>query len=199
MKIPVSSIKVKKRVRKDFGDIEGLMASMEKLGLITPVTINEKHELIAGGRRLEAARRLGWTEIEAVILRNRDKAAMLEMELEENLQRAGFTEEELEQGYAALKKLRNPGHLRKLVRNIKRLFSFISLSDEHSSRPEKLARAKKIILVCMPVCIITAAAGSVLASEKIITPILHWTMDAAAALFFAAGITALVRYLFLKR
>ncbi len=199
MKIPVSAIKVKKRVRKDSGDIEGLMASMEKFGLITPITINAKHELIAGGRRLEAAKRLGWTEIEAAVLKNRDKTSMLEMELEENVQRSGFTREELEQGYASLKKLQNPGPLGKLIKSLKHFFSFISMSDEHSSRPEKILRARKLILICMPAGIITAAAGAVLASEKIITPVLHWALDGAAAIFLAGGILAAVRYLFLKR
>jgi ParB/RepB/Spo0J family partition protein len=53
--------------------IEGIMASMDKLGLQTPITVylDEKTGqpiLLVGGQRLEAARRLGWEVIAAKIV-----------------------------------------------------------------------------------------------------------------------------------
>ena len=38
--------------------------SISEIGLLNPITINQEHTLVAGLHRLEAAKRLGWTEIE---------------------------------------------------------------------------------------------------------------------------------------
>ncbi len=53
--------------------VEGIMASMDKLGLQTPITVYRDEKtgqpiLSVGGQRLEAARRLGWTFIPAIIV-----------------------------------------------------------------------------------------------------------------------------------
>ncbi|KXA95555.1 hypothetical protein AKJ65_01540 [candidate division MSBL1 archaeon SCGC-AAA259E19] len=71
-KIEVSKIKVGDRVRKDLGDIEGLARSIEDIGLLNPITVwrggDGTYNLVAGERRLEACKRLGWEEIEAIVL-----------------------------------------------------------------------------------------------------------------------------------
>jgi N6-adenosine-specific RNA methylase IME4 len=61
--LPINQIRVGKRHRKDLGDISGLAASMAELGLLHPVAVTPDGKLIAGGRRLAAAKRNGWTEI----------------------------------------------------------------------------------------------------------------------------------------
>ena len=75
MLIAPESIIVKKRIRRDIGDIEELMESLKKHGQLSPIIVNRNNELIAGFRRLQAAKKLGWTSIEAVIL---DKPSRLE-------------------------------------------------------------------------------------------------------------------------
>lgn len=123
MLINIEDIKIKKRVRKDLGDLEALKNSLRTYGLLNPITLNSKHELIAGERRLQAAKQLGWTNINAVILNNISDIDELEMELEENNQRKEFTDQELLEGYRRLEKLRNPGFLMRLWKAILKLFS----------------------------------------------------------------------------
>ena len=68
MKIPISEIKIGDRFRKDLGDIDLLVDSIARVGLIQPVIISEAKELICGRRRIAAYVKLGRTEIEAIVL-----------------------------------------------------------------------------------------------------------------------------------
>lgn len=114
MLVSIKDIKVKKRVRKDLGNLENLKDSLRRYGLLNPITLNSKYQLIAGERRLEAAKAIGWTSINANIIDNLTPLSQLEMELEENNQRKEFTDEELLEGYKRLARLRNPSPLRRL-------------------------------------------------------------------------------------
>ena len=87
MLVKIEDIKIKDRIRKDLGNLEDLKDSLRTYGLLNPVTINSKYELIAGQRRLEAAKALGWTSINANILSELTEVQELEIELEENNQR----------------------------------------------------------------------------------------------------------------
>ncbi len=109
MLVAIKDIKIKKRVRKDLGDLENLKDSLRTYGLLNPITLNSRYELIAGERRLTAATQLGWTNIQANIVDNLTEVEQLEMEIEENNQRKEFTDQELLQGYMRLERLRNPG------------------------------------------------------------------------------------------
>lgn len=122
MQLPLDQIKVKKRVRTQLGDLQPLMDSLDAHGLMNPVTVNSRYELIAGHRRLESARRLGWDMLEVRIVDARDELGMLELELEENLHRLDFTTLELAQARARIEKLRNPGLLRRIWRVLVRLY-----------------------------------------------------------------------------
>ncbi len=126
MLIPISSIKVKKRVRKDLGNLEELKASLRTYGLLNPITINSRYELIAGERRLTAATQLGWTNIQANIVDNLSEVEELEMEIEENNQRKEFTDQELLQGYIRLERLRNPNFFYRIYLFFKHLFQRIA-------------------------------------------------------------------------
>ena len=135
MLININDIKVKKRVRLDVGDLEPLKDSLRRYGLLNPITINSKHELIAGGRRLEAAKAIGWTSINAVVVDNLDPVTELEIELEEHNQRKAFTDAELLAGYKRLVKLQNPSILTKILNALK---SFVkSILDLIFSRKKK--------------------------------------------------------------
>ncbi len=123
MLVKIDDIKVKKRVRKDLGDLESLKDSLKTYGLMNPITLNSEYELVAGERRLEAAKLLGWERINANILDSTaNKIHQLEMELEENNQRKEFTDEELLEGYKRLERLKNPSILVKILNFIASLF-----------------------------------------------------------------------------
>ena len=123
MLINIEDIKVKKRVRRDLGDLTALKDSMHRYGLMNPITLNSNYELVAGERRLEAAKSLGWERINANILdSNVDNIRQLEMELEENNQRKEFTDEELMEGYKRLEKLKNPPLIMRTLKFIANIF-----------------------------------------------------------------------------
>ena len=78
------------RTTFDEQSLEELAASIKKLGIIQPLTVREtnqgRYQLIAGERRLRAARLAGLTHVPAFI-RTADDQAMLELALVENIQR----------------------------------------------------------------------------------------------------------------
>ncbi|MBQ8211299.1 MAG: ParB N-terminal domain-containing protein [Treponema sp.] len=125
MLIPIKDIKIKRRVRKDLGDLSALKESLKLYGLMNPITLNKKYELIAGERRLQAAKQLGWTTINANIIDNLSEIEQLEMELEENNQRKEFTDAELMEGYKRLERLKNPNFFYRIFLFFKRLFEKI--------------------------------------------------------------------------
>lgn len=122
MQVPIDRIKVKRRVRRDPGDIEALAASMNVHGLLHPIVLDRRNELIAGGRRLAAAKRLGWKTINALIVDADGKAGRLELELEENVQRSALSYMELEEGYARLERMRRPNIFLRIWEALKSLF-----------------------------------------------------------------------------
>lgn len=123
MLVSIKDIKVKRRVRKDLGSLEDLKNSLRRYGLLNPITLNSKYELVAGERRLEAAKAIGWTSINANILDNLSELSQLEMEIEENNQRKEFTDEELLEGYKRLERLRNPSFFQRIWNVIKAFFA----------------------------------------------------------------------------
>jgi ParB family chromosome partitioning protein len=123
MQVPLDDIIVKKRIRKDMGDIIALADSMKRYGQMNPIVLNSRNRLIAGGRRLEAARYLGWRTINAVVIDVNGSLPMLEYEVEENLQRQNFTTQELAQAAWRLNKLRNPGFFRRIWNALVRFFA----------------------------------------------------------------------------
>jgi ParB family chromosome partitioning protein len=59
----IDSIIVGARHRKDPGDLGKLAESIDRMGLLQPVTITPDGVLVCGWRRLEAVRRLGWNSM----------------------------------------------------------------------------------------------------------------------------------------
>jgi ParB family chromosome partitioning protein len=118
VQIALDDIKVRRRVRQSTPEIEALMDSIRRYGLLNPITVNSKYVLIAGHRRLEAARRLGWRTINAIVVETTDKISELEIEIEENTQRSDFTDQELMAAYARLERMRNPNILVRIWRAI---------------------------------------------------------------------------------
>lgn len=92
MEISLGRIRIGERTRKDLGDLTGLAESMAAIGLLHPVLVDSGYALIAGQRRLEAARRLGWTKIAIRVI---DLADPLRAERDENTERKPFAPSEL--------------------------------------------------------------------------------------------------------
>lgn len=91
-KLPIEQVKVGSRFRKDMGDVSALAKSIEELGLLQPIVVSEAKELIAGERRLQACRSLGWAEIPATVVNLQD---IVKGEFAENAFRKEFTASEM--------------------------------------------------------------------------------------------------------
>lgn len=94
MEVKITDIKVGHRIRHDFGDIAALGVSIQKHGLINPICIDKENNLIAGERRLRAAKGLGWKKVVVTRFEDLSNTAKKEMELEENIQRKALTWQE---------------------------------------------------------------------------------------------------------
>ena len=123
--MPIKDIVVKKRIRREMGDIEALAQSLKRYGQISPIVISKKNVLITGGRRLEAAKCLGWQTINAVISESSGELARLELEVEENIQRRDFSMDEVSEATKRLYRLTNPGILRRILNAIIRFFKWL--------------------------------------------------------------------------
>jgi ParB family chromosome partitioning protein len=94
LKIAIDSIQIKNRIRKDYGDIDGLAEGIRKNDLLQPIVVTPELILIAGERRLMAVKQLGWIEIDAVKMAVKNYEHQLNCEIEENENRKDFTPEE---------------------------------------------------------------------------------------------------------
>lgn len=93
MKLKIENIKIGSRIRRESGDLSQLKRSIQEVGLLSPIIVNEQCELVSGFRRLEACRQLGWNEIEAKIVDTaEDKVKKLDFEFHENLGRLNLNE-----------------------------------------------------------------------------------------------------------
>ncbi len=122
MEVKIEDVIIKKRIRKNLGDIQPLMDSMSRFGQLNSIVLNSKMQLIAGNRRLEAASRLGWKYINAIIVDVHNKADLLEMEIEENVQRKDFTADEISDAYKKLSRLRSRSIFSKIFDFIAQVF-----------------------------------------------------------------------------
>lgn len=94
--------------RREFNteDLTELQESLNASGLLQPITVRRRlgkdgFELIAGERRVRAARNLGWKEIPAII-KETDDRTLLTLALIENLQRTDLNPIEEGEGYYQL-------------------------------------------------------------------------------------------------
>jgi len=87
----ISAITIGDRARRDMGDLRGLADSIATHGMLHPIVVRPDGMLIAGHRRIEAAKLLGWDEIPATVV---DVADLLSAERDENAERKDFTPSE---------------------------------------------------------------------------------------------------------
>ena len=192
MKVLIKDIKIKKRVRKDLGDLHMLKESLNRYGLMNPITINSQYELVAGHRRLEAAKSLGWSTIDAIMVETKDKLLLLELELEENNQRKPFTDDELYEGYKALEKLRNPSFFAKLLGKIKSLFE--KAFDKKEARKIEKVKKNGLMSILLPVGFLLIILGAILYKKEFITAVLHTFMDFTGFVAMVVGLFYFIRF-----
>lgn len=94
MLVDIEKIKVGDRIRKDMGDLKELSDDIAKNGLINPPVVTPDFELIAGERRLEAMRKLGYKQVEVRIMKVEDAEHKLNLEINENENRKDFNKSE---------------------------------------------------------------------------------------------------------
>jgi ParB-like chromosome segregation protein Spo0J len=99
--IAIKDIIIGERHRHDMGDIAGLAASIEAVGLLHPPVVDKNNVLVAGERRIRAALLLGWTDIQVTVV---DIAEIVLGEYAENEVRKDFTLSEA----VAIKRLVEP-------------------------------------------------------------------------------------------
>jgi ParB/RepB/Spo0J family partition protein len=88
----ISDIVVGTRYRRDMGDIAGLAASIKELTLLHPIVVRPDGVLVAGERRLRAAKLLGWETIPVTVV---DLDEIVRGEFAENACRENFTPSEI--------------------------------------------------------------------------------------------------------
>lgn len=107
MLFPIELIVVPEgRFRGATGDMKGLAESLKRFGQLVPIILSKDGDLIAGFRRLTAAKTLGWTMIDAVAQGEIPLLLQREIELEENIQREQMSWKEQVDATAELHKLK---------------------------------------------------------------------------------------------
>jgi len=106
-RIPLSKIDPNPwQPRRDFraDELDDLVTSLRENGLLQPVTLRrraDRFEIIAGERRVRAARLLEWTSIPALV-READDREMLQLAILENLQRSDLNPMDVAAAYRRL-------------------------------------------------------------------------------------------------
>ncbi len=102
----VASIWAGRRHREDYGDLDALIESIVRDGLLQPITITPDGMLICGARRLAAIRQLGWKTVNVWVRSGISTAlGLLLAEQDDNLLHKPLTRTEEATLYAELKAL----------------------------------------------------------------------------------------------
>lgn len=102
----VTSIQVGARHRTDFGDIDALAASIERDGLLQPITVSPDGFLVCGARRLAAIKQLGWKSVNVWVRSGlSDRLGQLLAEQDDNALHKPLTQLEAAALYRELKTL----------------------------------------------------------------------------------------------
>ena len=95
MRVRISNIKINPGRREaEPKAVEELARSISAVGLLNPITLDQHSTLVAGLHRLEAAKLLGWTEIECTAIGMNTVQAEL-AEIDENIVRTRLNRQEL--------------------------------------------------------------------------------------------------------
>ena len=144
--LPVGSIRVAERIRKDNGGLEELANDIREHGLINPITVMEQTEggyvLIAGLRRLKAMELLGAKEIRATVMTALEAAEMLMLEIAENEQRKEFT---VSEKLAFAEKLKAVEAEKAKQRQIRKSSNFVVANRPPQTKHAETGKARDIV------------------------------------------------------
>ena len=102
----IDSIRIGSRHRTDLGDIDALAASIERQGLLQPITVTPDGTLVCGARRLAALRKLGVRKLNVWVRSGiSDQLAQLLAERDENALHKAFDPTEAAALYREVKML----------------------------------------------------------------------------------------------
>ena len=93
--IHIDEIKVNNKYLRLESDVDKLKKSIATIGLINPITLNRKNELLAGGRRFKAMKELGHTELPVMYIEENGLKQEL-VSIDENLVRQDLNRIEME-------------------------------------------------------------------------------------------------------
>lgn len=98
-------------------DVQRLSESIAEVGMMNPITVDADYTLVAGLHRLEAAKLLGWTEVECTVC-GLDRLHAELAEIDENVIRTGLSDLELSELLARRKKIYETLHPATIARNL---------------------------------------------------------------------------------
>ncbi len=164
--------------RRVFDDVkmDDLASSIESSGMLQPLVVRTRaggYELIAGERRLRAARRLGLSEVPIIIHETPDPNSLL-LALIENLQREDLNPVEEAAAFAELQEqfdltqeqvAERVGRSRSAVANSLRLLSLPDQVKEHVARGDLAAGQARALLGLNDRSMLAAAAREVMAKD----------------------------------
>ena len=105
MGIKISNIKINPGRREATPEaVEELARSIAAVGLLNPITLDQNNTLVAGLHRLEAAKLLGWAEIECNIIGMNSLQAEL-AEIDENIVRTRLSRQEMSEQFLRRKEI----------------------------------------------------------------------------------------------
>lgn len=144
--LPISSIQVAERIRKDNGGLDELAGDIREHGLINPITVMEQSEggyvLIAGLRRLKATERMGAKEIRATVMTALEADEMLMLEIAENEQRKEFT---VSEKLAFAEKLKAVEAEKAKQRQIRKSSNFVVANRPPQTKHAETGKARDIV------------------------------------------------------
>lgn len=189
--IPTAQIRTNPfQPRREFDDDElrELEDSLRTNGLLQPISVRIRgadYELIAGERRLRAARRLGWATITAVV-RDTSDEQLLTLALVENLQREDLNPIDEAEGYQRLSRefglsqqhiAEAVGKDRSTVANMLRL---LALPDDvqHFVRTGQLSIGHARALLGLPAEVsVSEAAHEILRRQMTVRDVERWAQQ----------------------
>lgn len=105
MLLNINEIKIGSNRRKSAPEnVKALSESISEVGMMNPITVDADNNLVAGLHRLEAAKLLGWTEIDCNV-RELDELHAELAEIDENVIRTGLSDLELSELLARRKRI----------------------------------------------------------------------------------------------
>jgi N6-adenosine-specific RNA methylase IME4/ParB-like chromosome segregation protein Spo0J len=146
----ISDIRVGDRCRKALGPLSGLAQNIADIGLMHPVVLRPDGILVAGKRRLEACKLLGWTEVPVTFV---DIKEISRGELSENMHRKDFLPSEIDAIRRALEPIEKAAAKERMSEAAKGSESFATLPGKATDKIGAFAgisgrTVEKIAAVC---------------------------------------------------